>query len=739
MSRLIKHSFVFLWMLAALLPDAASAQDSLALQNLDHLYDFPFIPAEKTIATSGNHLYVGHESPWRGPGILILNTATSPAQILATIPMEERVNKLTTFGNYLLVTSNQALRVYGTHRPNALNLLTAYPGTEGIRFLESRVSGSIIVSLVERATSQSYELQLISLEDFSHPELLSSVPLPGNPGGLSVINDLLVFEIEDETSLIDISDPAEPVIFGSFESNDPVNSTLLAAGNAQNGLNLYYHIQRPNALDQILTIGLNNPEQPDTIGAAQVRRDLTPTLPSHLFGDLLLVPTSLGMTDIYQLEEDANPSYTASLQGLLNEIVDSNNGVFLINYLESGIRHYDFTTPTNPVELAPTEGRELRPLAFDPTRNLMFVHDGELMRTVRLHEEGSFEEVHVSPISIRQHVLVAGERLYHWSSSDTIFVVDTHAMELPAELTPWTPRVPVYPGDLIPSSDGGRLVKIEASGEMKIYSTLLHPPQRIASLRIVGEPPPRSVALHGDLLAVLLPDSEVRFYDIVHPFGPQLQSSLELPFEELNHVSWQENFLLVRSRDILLKVDVSDEAEPALIGEMPLPNHGTCLSGPGWASVESQQITTFFDMESPFPAPHASILLGEDGSPFAGTHDFIITSSAHSLSLYQLARFRAGMDGLHAPLPSMFSIESIYPNPFNGQATIKLYVPRSGMVKIDLFNLLGQRVYSDQFQAKQAGTVTKDLTLEAMAGGAYFLRLEGPHSEVATRRITLLK
>ncbi|MCB2200316.1 T9SS type A sorting domain-containing protein [bacterium] len=740
MSRPIKLGIVFFWVLVVLLPGAASAQDSLALQPQDHLYNFTYMPTEKSIAVSGDHLYVGLESPWQGPSMLVVDTRTNPAQVVTTLPLEEAVNDLTNFGNYLLSTSDQAIRIYGTHNSNNLNLLSSYSGHEGMRFLSSWVSGTTIISLVDHPASQTYDLLLISMDDFSSPQLLTEMPVDGLPRGLSIVENLLIFEIDDETSILDITDPANPLQLGTVESDNPGHSILLAAGIGLDGVNLYYHIERTNELDQILTLEVANPEAPDTIGSAQVTRDLLPSLPSRLLDDILFVPTSLGMTDMYQLQGNENPSFVGSLQGLLNEIVDSNYGFFLTNHLESPIRRYNLSSPSSPIEFAPIEGRELRPLAFDPSRNLLFLHDGELLRTVAVHQQldGWFEELNASPIEIRQQVCVSGNRLYHWTSGDTIFVINTNNPAIPSEMSPWMPRVPVFPGDLFPASEGDRLVKIEPSGEIHVYSSFTHPPQPVATLRIIGEPPPLSVALRGDILAVLLPQSELRLYDIVNPFGPQLLSTLILPFVDLNRVSWKNEYILVRSRDVLLKVDPSDEANPFLAGDMPLPYHGECWSGPGWVSVESRGISTFFDTDATFPAPHTSLLFGEDGSPFSGTRDHIITISAHTISLYQLQRLQAGFGDGSSSIPSSFTIEKVYPNPFNGQATVVLTIPQDGLLTLSLFDLLGREV-TRQERRQLAGRFVLPLQLEQLSSGTYFLRASDTKGASATQRITLVR
>jgi len=69
-----------------------------------------------------------------------------------------------------------------------------------------------------------------------------------------------------------------------------------------------------------------------------------------------------------------------------------------------------------------------------------------------------------------------------------------------------------------------------------------------------------------------------------------------------------------------------------------------------------------------------------------------------------------------------------YPNPFNSQTTIKYYLPKASNTKIEIFNVLGQKVKTLVNQAQQKGTHIvlwdgKDDNNLSIASGLYFYQL----------------
>ena len=96
--------------------------------------------------------------------------------------------------------------------------------------------------------------------------------------------------------------------------------------------------------------------------------------------------------------------------------------------------------------------------------------------------------------------------------------------------------------------------------------------------------------------------------------------------------------------------------------------------------------------------------------------------------------FLEGVTGL----PSKFALLSNYPNPFNASTMISYQLPVSGHVKLEVYNLFGQKVATLIDSEQEAGY--KSITWDAseVSSGLYFYKLTaGDYTEIKT--MTLLR
>ena len=92
--------------------------------------------------------------------------------------------------------------------------------------------------------------------------------------------------------------------------------------------------------------------------------------------------------------------------------------------------------------------------------------------------------------------------------------------------------------------------------------------------------------------------------------------------------------------------------------------------------------------------------------------------------------------------PKTFSLSQNYPNPFNPVTQIKYALPRDCYVKLEVYNILGQRVASLVDGKQRAGYKTVRWDAGGFASGIYLYRLEvkGDGFEVTkTKKMILLK
>lgn len=94
-------------------------------------------------------------------------------------------------------------------------------------------------------------------------------------------------------------------------------------------------------------------------------------------------------------------------------------------------------------------------------------------------------------------------------------------------------------------------------------------------------------------------------------------------------------------------------------------------------------------------------------------------------------------------LPSDFSVEQNSPNPFNPETSIQYSLPKSADVTFNVFNVIGQTVWSENFGHQSAGTYEvrwqgRSSTNESLPSGVYFYRLTAGDNAV-TKKMLLLK
>ncbi len=88
--------------------------------------------------------------------------------------------------------------------------------------------------------------------------------------------------------------------------------------------------------------------------------------------------------------------------------------------------------------------------------------------------------------------------------------------------------------------------------------------------------------------------------------------------------------------------------------------------------------------------------------------------------------------------PSAFVLYQNYPNPFNPSTTIEFEVPTRTLVRLSIYNMLGQKVDEPMNEVKNAGIYRIIWNAQNLASGTYFCRLQSK-SSVVTKKLLLLK
>ena len=88
--------------------------------------------------------------------------------------------------------------------------------------------------------------------------------------------------------------------------------------------------------------------------------------------------------------------------------------------------------------------------------------------------------------------------------------------------------------------------------------------------------------------------------------------------------------------------------------------------------------------------------------------------------------------------PSSYLLFQNYPNPFNPSTTIKFELPRSSVVRLSVFDILGREVSVLVNERREAGVHEVKFDGSNLASGVYFYRIQAGEY-VATKKLLLMK
>lgn len=88
--------------------------------------------------------------------------------------------------------------------------------------------------------------------------------------------------------------------------------------------------------------------------------------------------------------------------------------------------------------------------------------------------------------------------------------------------------------------------------------------------------------------------------------------------------------------------------------------------------------------------------------------------------------------------PNRLALQTPFPNPAQGQATVRYALPEATEVQVALYDMLGRRVATPVDGQKAAGRAHLQLRTQGLPSGTYFLRLQ-TSKQTRTRRLTVVE
>jgi Zn-dependent M28 family amino/carboxypeptidase len=166
-----------------------------------------------------------------------------------------------------------------------------------------------------------------------------------------------------------------------------------------------------------------------------------------------------------------------------------------------------------------------------------------------------------------------------------------------------------------------------------------------------------------------------------------------------------------------------------------------------WGSTDRSDHASFWDYD--YPAILGIEDFGSDFHPYYHTtldnmdninQEFFYeyTKGALAATATLADPTMTDVDEENPSLPSKTSLIGSYPNPFNNSANIVFNLAKAGNVKLDIYNLSGQKIKTIVNGKVNAGIHTVTWNGDDYSSGIYFYKLSANEKEI-TKRMTLLK
>ncbi|MBO6586606.1 MAG: T9SS type A sorting domain-containing protein [Gracilimonas sp.] len=152
------------------------------------------------------------------------------------------------------------------------------------------------------------------------------------------------------------------------------------------------------------------------------------------------------------------------------------------------------------------------------------------------------------------------------------------------------------------------------------------------------------------------------------------------------------------------------------------------------------------DAEVTFPASGEWYNFFEGTSITVGDPNMTFTLTPGEFRIYTTSQFETPEEGLLTSaetasgndLPDSFRLKQNYPNPFNPTTTIAFDVAKTGVVKLEVFDVLGRKVTELVNGRKAAGSYSVSFNADNLGSGMYIYRLQAG-DEVFTQKMMLVK
>jgi hypothetical protein len=615
--------------------------------------------------------------------IIDVSDPTEPV-LLSSISTPDYWGYILLIDSMIYVTCDGELQIFDIRDPANPNLL-------GIYDLNSPLYDIAVSNNIAYITSFYDVLKIIDVSNPFEPVLLSSFNTHGDAYGVEVSNEL-VFLTDDEVGLliIDVSDPQFPNLLSCYHSNKTFYDVVVQDTLAY-VINPYYGFQAISFSDPM------NPEllsEYDTPGYA---KDF------NLQNNCIYIADDSAGLQIIDVLDHTNtnmvswlPSYSDVLE-ISNDLLVSSGG---------GLQTYDISDPWNPTILGINYGA--------------FQEDLEI--------SGS---------------LVYGAHYSNYSNS-SLQIIDVSIPESPTVIGFCSLTTNVY--DL---AHHGNKVYLAAAGE-GLHIVDVSDPTRPLWESSYNTPYWALNVDYANMKAYVADGfSGLQIIDVSNPGNPTYSGCYNNIIYAKSVVAYDSLVFVTDDDSVIHIVDVSSASNPVLLSTIhphedseidcePLILNGhLIIADKAWNEILSYNISNPSN-----PELVNSYLWNYPTTTIAENGEYLICGNQYNFSIHLLECI-TNSDEIMI-LKNEYNINN-YPNPFNPSTTISFNLPEEGKVKLEIYNIKGQKVRAfNLFPNGSLGTREviwngTDENNQPVSSGIYFYELNVSGKTEAVKKCLLLK
>lgn len=160
-------------------------------------------------------------------------------------------------------------------------------------------------------------------------------------------------------------------------------------------------------------------------------------------------------------------------------------------------------------------------------------------------------------------------------------------------------------------------------------------------------------------------------------------------------------------------------------------------------------------IDSPYPNSNPVVETGSynfsNAATFNNDENYLIVFNPRVANLYLqefYKRYREsggqgiiiiGLQQITNNIPAEYKLGQNYPNPFNPKSTIKYQIPKTGLVNLKVFDILGREIAELVNEKQDAGSYSLTFDASNLSSGVYFYSLYSDGQKINTKKMVLVK